>query len=239
MKDKEKLSMYVDITRITIILCWIALIAFWCLKLFGGNWFEIMVENENFIKFSDLVQNSWIYYLFNLTTTFIANFFIYCAISESFYLKGYKLLFYILSSISMWAIVHFTHIDFLIMFYGYVLIILYSVIVQKSWKKLYGVLAISLEFVFTTITLVTRNLELQIISNYFIMTILSIDMYTMYALYYLYSNLLRIKKENGMAFLVGHGWLSKESAQINGYNAWKRFWHNVGYALSFKWAKKK
>lgn len=42
-----------------------------------------------------------------------------------------------------------------------------------------------------------------------------------------------------MAILVGFGWLSKESAQINGYNAWKRFWHNVGYVLSFKWAKKK
>ena len=42
-----------------------------------------------------------------------------------------------------------------------------------------------------------------------------------------------------MAILIGYGWLSKESAQIKGYNSWRRFWHNVGYALSFKWAKKK
>lgn len=238
MKDKEKLSMYVDITRITIILCWIALIAFWCLKLFGGNWFEIMVENENFIKFSDLVQNSWLYYLSNLITTLIANFFIYCAITETFYLKGYKLLFYILSSISMWAIVHFTHIEILIVFYGYVVIILYAIIVQKSWKKLYGILAIFLELLFNVITFLTRNLELRVVSSYFIMTVLSIDMYIMYVLYYLYSNLLRIKKENNMAFLVGHGLLSKEDAQKRGYSNFKRFCHNARYIASFKWAKK-
>lgn len=41
-----------------------------------------------------------------------------------------------------------------------------------------------------------------------------------------------------MALVIGRGWLGKEDAQAKGYNAWKRFWHNVGYALSFKWAKK-
>lgn len=42
-----------------------------------------------------------------------------------------------------------------------------------------------------------------------------------------------------MALIIGYGWLSKESAQQRGYSSWKRFWHNVGYAVSFKWAKKK
>jgi hypothetical protein len=39
--------------------------------------------------------------------------------------------------------------------------------------------------------------------------------------------------------LWGTGWMSKPDAQKNGYNAWKRFWHNAGYAVSFKWLKKK
>lgn len=42
-----------------------------------------------------------------------------------------------------------------------------------------------------------------------------------------------------MAFLTGKGWLSKAEAQETGYNAWKRFWYNVGYAVTFKWLKKK
>jgi hypothetical protein len=42
-----------------------------------------------------------------------------------------------------------------------------------------------------------------------------------------------------MAFLTGGGWLGKKEAQVSGYNAFKRFWHNVGYVVSFKWARKK
>ena len=42
-----------------------------------------------------------------------------------------------------------------------------------------------------------------------------------------------------MAILWGHGWMSKSDAQQKGYNTWKQFWHNVGYAVSFKWLKKK
>lgn len=40
-------------------------------------------------------------------------------------------------------------------------------------------------------------------------------------------------------YIWGHGWLSKKGAQENGYNAWKRFWHNVAYVVTFRWLKKK
>ena len=49
--------MYIDITKLTITLCWVALIAFWCLKLFGGNWFELGSENSKFIQFCNYVEN--------------------------------------------------------------------------------------------------------------------------------------------------------------------------------------
>lgn len=42
-----------------------------------------------------------------------------------------------------------------------------------------------------------------------------------------------------MALLTGFGWLGKEQAQVNGYNAFKRFWHNFAYVVTFKWARKK
>ena len=41
-----------------------------------------------------------------------------------------------------------------------------------------------------------------------------------------------------MAIIIGHGWLGRAEAQAKGYNSWKRFWHNVGYVVTFKWAKK-
>lgn len=42
-----------------------------------------------------------------------------------------------------------------------------------------------------------------------------------------------------MAILLGKGFLSKSDAQAKGYNAWKRFWHNFGCVVTFKWLKKK
>lgn len=42
-----------------------------------------------------------------------------------------------------------------------------------------------------------------------------------------------------MAIVTGHGWFSKEDAQMKGYSSFKRFCHNVGYVFSFKWAKTK
>ena len=196
MNDKEKLSMYVDITRITIILCWIALIAFWCLKLFGGNWFEIMVENENFIKFSDLVQNTWIKYITSFVTIFVANYFVFGAISEKFYFKG-KLLYIVIGLIlSIWFVSNFIDFANIKVWYGYIVLITYSAIYQKGIKRIYGFLAILLELVFTVISMSTRNIEIAIMSNYLVGFILSIDVYIMFALYYLYVNLKKINKEN-------------------------------------------
>ncbi len=41
-----------------------------------------------------------------------------------------------------------------------------------------------------------------------------------------------------MAIILGAGWLGRAEAQAKGYNSWKRFWHNFGYVVTFKWARK-
>lgn len=38
---------------------------------------------------------------------------------------------------------------------------------------------------------------------------------------------------------TGYGWLGKTDAQEKGYGDWKRFWHNFGYVVTFRWLKKK
>ena len=196
MKDKERLSMYVDITRITITLCWIALIAFWCLKLFGGNWFEIMVENENFLKFSDLVQNTWLKYLVSLFTIAFGNYFMFGAIAQKFLFKGKDLAIVSLLIVSLWVVVNFIS-EFLYMsfWYGYVVLILFGVFYNKGNSKLNGVLAILLQFAFTTISIMTRDIKLGMMTDYLLTMILLIDLNIMYILYYLFSNLIRMKKE--------------------------------------------
>ena len=198
-----------------------------------------MVENENFLKFSNMVQNTWLKYLASLVTVGVAKYFTICAICQRFVFRGKHLTFLIISILSIWGVSNFIPLSFLYFpaWYAYLIYIVYSCVYQNEWKKLFGFMAIGFEFAFSTISMLTRSISLQVISEYLIAYILSIDVYIMIILYYLYTNLIKLNKENEM-IVIGSGWLGKEEAQKNGYTAWKRFWHNVGYALSFKWLKK-
>ena len=187
--------MYVSVTKITIVLCWLSLFSFWAIKLFGGNWFEIMVENENFVQFSNMVQNTWLKYLVSFITMTIANIFTFGAISQEFLPKGKRFVYFIIANLSMWLVANFIKIEFLQIFYGYFTIVLYGIIFQSSWKKLFGVLSVVLEFVFSTISIITRSIEVKFITDYLVLMILIIDVQIMFALYYLYTNLIRINKE--------------------------------------------
>jgi hypothetical protein len=181
--------------KITIVLCWLSLFSFWAIKLFGGNWFEIMVENENFIKFSNTVQNTWLKYLVSLITIFVSYYFMYGAVLQKVALKGKYLAVYLLSALANWAVVNFVPIDFVRMIFGYTLIIITSICYQKGIKKYFGVLTVILDFVFSTLSMLTRGIKLSFITDYFILLIGSLDLYIMLGLYFLYSNLLNLKKE--------------------------------------------
>ena len=197
MQDKEKLSMYVDIIKITIIICWVSLVAFWLLKIFGGNLFEIMVENENFLKFSELVQNSWLKYLVSFITIGVAKYFTFVIISQKFTFTKKDWLYFFLFLISIWFVSNFVPIGkiYFPSWYGYLLYIAIGILYNKGWKKTFGIIAIGLEFAFATISMLVRNIPLELISNYLVGLVLSIDVYIMLALYYLYSILLRKEKE--------------------------------------------
>ena len=201
MKDKPigtaKLKTYVHITKITIWICWISLFAFWAIKLFGGNFFEIVVQNENFVAFSNILQNTWAKHFASFITIAVAKYFTFGAICQKFTFKGKQLLFVIFGIVSIWAVANFMPLGEIKFpsWYGYLIFILAGIIYQKGWKKTFGVLAILLEFMFSTISLLVRNIPLYIIPNYLMLLILAIDMYIMVVLYYLYANLIKMKKE--------------------------------------------
>lgn len=194
MHDKGKLATYIDITKQTIVICWIALFSFWAVKLFGGNFFEILVENENFVNLLNNAQSGWLRYLLSFITISLSNYFFIGAILEKFVFKKLNLLIYCFSTVSMWIITNFVNIDVLKMIYGYAIFVLIGFIFQKGLKKLYGVLSVALEFVFTTISILIRNVDLFVQSNFLIAVILSIDVFIMAMLYYLYVNLIRLKE---------------------------------------------
>lgn len=192
-----KLKTYIHITKITILICWISLFAFWAIKLFGGNWFEIAVQNENFVKFSETIETTWLKYLVSFFTIGIAKYLTFGAICQKFVFKGKQLLFVLFGTVSIWAVANFMPLGKLQFpsWYGYLIFVLAGIIYQKGWKKSFGVLAIISELVFSTISLLVRNIPLHIIPNYLMLLILAIDMYIMVILYYLYANLIKMKKE--------------------------------------------
>lgn len=192
---QEKLKTYIQIIRITIVICWISLFAFWAIKLFGGNWFEIVVQNDNFVKFSQKVETTWIKYLVSFITMFVANYFLFCAIKQKFLFNIQEFFVFLFFIISMWVVVHFVDIEIVKMLYGYIVIIVYGALSQKGSKKFFGILAVVLQIIFSVVSMLVRNVELNLVYNYMISLVLSFDIYIMYCLYYLYSNLLKIKKE--------------------------------------------
>lgn len=196
-KDKEKIKTYIDITRLTIVICWISLFVFWAIKLFGGNFFEIVVQNENFIAFSNLVQNTWIKYLVSFITIAIAKYLTFGAICQRFYFKGKQLLVISIAIVSIWAVANFMPLGVLQFpsWYAYLVYIGIGLFYQKGKGKLYGVLAIAMELLFAILSMVTRNLPIEIMSSYMIAIIFSIDLYIMGTLYLLYANLIKLKGE--------------------------------------------
>lgn len=196
--DNEKLKTYIDITKITIVICWISLFAFWAIKLFGGNFFEIVVENDNFVKFSEMVETTWLKYLVSFITIAVAKYLTFGAICQKFYFKGKQLAFVLFGIVSIWAVSNFVPLGKLQFpaWYAYVVFIVASCKYQKGWKKSFGILAIILETAFTLLSCLIRDVTFVVLDNYLITLIFLIDMYIMTSLYYLYANIIKLKKEN-------------------------------------------
>ena len=189
--------MYISLTNITIVICWISLLSFWAIKLMGGNWFEIVVTNQNFIAFSNLCQSGWVKYLVSLITNYTLNYFYFGAICQKIVFKRVQGVIINLSLISIWAVVNFVPLEYAIITsnYAYIIFIVMGIVYNKGWKKCFGLLAVVFDFVFSTLSILIRNIELTIITEYLLLLILCIDIYIMAALYYLYSNLIKFKKE--------------------------------------------
>lgn len=196
LNDKEKIKTYIDITKATIGICWVSLFAFWAIKLFGVNFFEIVVQNENFIAFSNLVETTLLKYLVSFFTIAVAKYLTFGAICQKFTFKGKQLLFIIFGIVSIWAVSNFMPLGKLQFpsWYAYLVFIVASLIYQKGWKKSFGILAIAFELAFAFISMQVKNLPIEIMSNYLITAIFIFDLYLMLALYYLYSNLIKLKE---------------------------------------------
>lgn len=197
----EKLDKERYLKRV-ILVCWIALAICFGIKLFGGNLFEIMCNNENFIKVCEYADNNFIArYIIGLIYAVVSIYFFILAVCGKLKYSKTQLIILCVSLpicnlIKMWN----TNIGLICDVWQMIVIPCLFIFMNKSEKKrliLVGVGNILL-CAFQLISMFVKNLQFGILvdtNNVITNAIFSIDVILMVILYYLYSNVIQKKGE--------------------------------------------
>ena len=193
----EKLDKEGYLKRV-IVVCWIALAICFGIKLFGGNLFEIMCENENFIKVCEYADNHfWADYILSSLYGLISTYFSVLAMCGLYKYQKNQLIIVILT-VFIGTLVKYFNSIFGLAFDIWQIIIMPCVFTLKNPKRhKFVILGNALIFGFQAISMFVKDLRFGIVTDYGLLIgiIYSIDVLIMIIIYYLYSNVLLKRKE--------------------------------------------
>lgn len=205
-------KVYVDKARLlrrVIIISWISLALCFVVKIFGGNFFEIMCESENYKALCEYADTHfWLKYVLAVISSVVSIGFYLLAI-----LKRYKftrvefIITFIVILISCYIKGKFQQFglicDFVIMF----LLPFLFLKKVKIWNRFLVIfVAFVLNFLFQLISLLTKNIAIKVVDeSTFTTLIYMIDLYIMCLLYYLYRNYKKEQEDMGMFFVLFAG----------------------------------
>ena len=190
----------------TIILCWVMLVICFIIKLFGGNWFEIICTNEHFIQVCDFIEhNRFVYLLCSVLIYTIPTVFAILAMSliphpnkVQITITSFSLIIVCLSQIismnlkSILEFVVFVTLPIMLNFLKNTKKSI-KIAIKKYWYC--GFVGYLIIFAFQILSLITKNIGIKITSDSVLTTfILLIDYYIMLCLYYLYIKLYKGEK---------------------------------------------
>lgn len=199
----EKLDKERYLKRV-IVVCWIALAICFGIKLFGGNLFEIMCENENFIKVCEYADTHiWAHYLIGSANCFISLYFFNLAIIQEYKYKWWQLLMVILT-VFIGSGVKIVSGSIGLIFDIWQGFILPAIFIGKEYKKYWKILVANvLLFAFQACSFFIKNIHSAILGeSTLIGLIFSIDVFIMILLYYCYCNISKKGEKNGNIFYV-------------------------------------
>lgn len=166
-----------------IISCWVVLIVCFLIKIIDPSNFEIICNNDNFIKVCEWLDNSWAKYIVSTLFYVPSVYIIYLAMTNQ-KIGDDKFLLLVLLPVS-YLKANFTTIGLIIdIFIWFILPLLKFKF--KNWKRvlLGNVLILAFQF----ISLMTRNIGGYLLPDSLLTSIIvSIDYYIMLVLYYLYT----------------------------------------------------
>ncbi|MBR2870479.1 MAG: hypothetical protein IKB98_03800, partial [Clostridia bacterium] len=203
-------KVYVDKARLlrrVIIISWISLALCFVIKIFGGNFFEIMCERENYKALCEYADTHlWLKFVIGFISSMLCQSLFLLAIWEQYkYTKSQFIVTFISIFVLCFVKLYNTLIGSILdiwAFFGLPLIF-----INKSWKNFLSILiGIVLIFAFQVLSLIAKNIGLvNVGETYFIGLIYMIDLYLMCLLYYLYRNYRKEQKEMGILWVMFAG----------------------------------
>lgn len=176
-----------------IVVCWIALAICFGIKLFGGNLFEIMCENENFIKVCNYADNHWwANYLLYVPYSFVSLYLFVLAIMQKTKLTKVQLVF-VISTVVLGTAIKLinSYVGFVFdIWQGFIMPSLFTIKTpKKHWNVLIGN---ALLMAFQLISMYIKNIPTAILTSQgvLISMIYSLDVLLMLALYFGYMNVI-------------------------------------------------
>jgi hypothetical protein len=175
------------------------LVACFAIKLFGGNWFEIVCTNEHFSLFCDFVDKKpIIQHIIAFVVYFVSTFLIMISSSRQTNPKTNQKVFLFISISLIWfskfSSMYLKTILEMSFFLFCPFLLNFAIKRKKAKRKdffkeiLFGVFGIFLTWCFQIISLVVKNIGVSFVGNdTFLALILMIDYYIMIVLYYLYT----------------------------------------------------
>ena len=192
----EKLDKERYLKRV-IVVCWVALAICFGIKLFGGNLFEIMCNNENFIKVCEYADNNfWAQYLIYLIYAYVTIYFMTLAIICKWKFTKVELIIFTITAI-LGVLVKLLNSTVGLVFDCWQMILMPTMFIWKNKKRFWCViLGNALLIIFQVVSMFVKNINIGIVTNngVLVSTIYSIDIALMILLYYFYSNII-LRKE--------------------------------------------
>ena len=187
MKDKYKTL---------IISCWVVLLCCFVVKLLGGNFFEIVCENEKFIRFCEFVDGNILKYVISFIMYIVSTYIYLLSIVRNEISNNKKIIGAVVLALLWFIKLLVYNIPIIAMLLEFGVIIGLPIILNKKYWKM-SLIGCVLNLLFQFISLITKNVKLDYVDEtMFIAIIFNIDYYIMIILFYLYRT--KEYNENGI-----------------------------------------
>ena len=204
MKEKETITKdnYKEKTlKRAIIVCWILLAICFVVKICGGNFFNIVCNNENFIKFCNYCDTSFIRYVFYYPVFIIESSLLLITIKPDKKIFSINFVLYIICCSLFWIVKVLHEIQIIKLDVNianiFPIIILYLLLMIFSKKPLTSLICLIYQTALTLLSSFIRNISFVnlMTDSFLITTIFLIDYYIAMILTVLYRKRIYLKRE--------------------------------------------